>query len=162
MAKALGVEPITAPPVMASDRVLSSREASEADLIYIRLHGRDDIRWMWYGEKIRGIWIPALSVDEIADADLAGKMVVAATCFGATSEFAPAFKAAGATYVSGFGSNYAAVTEHVIGADKLASGLAQGLGLGLSHAGAFRWARARLLPTAWRRADRDALAFTLI
>lgn len=160
--KALRVEPATAPPIVAPSGVLETQAAKDADFWYFRLHGRQDVPGVWYGEGQKGLWSPALHVDEIDELDLSGKLVVTSTCWAMDSHFPIAFKAAGADFIGGYGFNYAAAGGRVIGADKLASSIYRGLRLGFSPARAFRLAKAWLLPTAWRRADRDALAFTLV
>ena len=69
---------------------------------------------------------------------------------------------AGARYVvGGSGPNYAA-GERVIGADKLVRELIAGMQWGWPALRALYIARLKLLATAWRKADRDAMEFRVI
>jgi hypothetical protein len=161
--KAMGAGLVfAAPPIASYSGILSTEAARQADLLYFRLHGSPDQRVMWYGEEIKDRWTPALHASEVDGLDMRGQLVLAGTCWGMTSAFVGAFTSAGADFIGGYGFNYAASsTSRVIGTDKLAEGVLAGLKLGLSHAGALRYGKTRLLATAWRRADRDALRFTM-
>jgi hypothetical protein len=160
--RATGVEPLTSPPMRQGTL---AADPSGCTLLYFRLHGMEQAPGAMFGDGM----IPALSVEQVAEWNLAGAVVVLANCYGATSQFPAAFYRAGAVAViAGDGPNQAA-SARIIGADLLAMWVRKVLtlldGAPMSNA-IVRWAmivaRARLALTAWRAPDRDAMAFRIV
>lgn len=159
--EALGVDPLTSPPLEAN--ILDYSLFEGHDVWYIRLHGHAQIKDVWYGEEVPGAWVPALSSEDIRSMDLTKTLVIAGTCYGLESDFPPSFMAAGAKgFIGGYGFNYASTEERVIGPDRLAAWTIRALKMGASVPLAFWLAKAVTLFSAWRGADRDALGFQLI
>lgn len=171
VAKATGVYPLTSPPLTAT--TLDSKMLEGYDLLYFRLHAFKGGE-RWYGESlevaslpkaVRGVALkrwPALDRLHFVMADLGGAIVVLANCYGASSPLVQAMYKAGASVViAGSGPNYAA-GNRVMGADLLVQQVIRGLQAGKNIKKALRWARMRLLLTAWRKPDRDALGFRII
>jgi len=170
--KATGVEPITSPPMVAHE--FDPKELQDRDLIYIRLHGFEDIGDTWFGEDLRGPRLPAslraaaikpwpaLTREHLNGIDLGGAAVVLANCHGATSPMVPALYRAGAqAVVAGPGPNLAA-GDQVVGTDTLVRWIILAVRCGLSIRRAVRVAKIRLATTAWRVSDRDALGFKIM
>jgi hypothetical protein len=132
------------------------------DFLYFRLHGLPQIPRAMYGDQIEGARVPALYIEQLTGVNLSGATVLVANCFGATSPFVGAFYRAGAgAVIAGAGPNLAAA-ERVIGTDKLAASLLRYLAAGEAAKTALTRAKLWLLPTIFRAADRDALAFKLM
>lgn len=172
--KATGVEPLCCPPVMAES--FDPLWLEGHDLLYFRLHGFAGQHNVWYGEHPEmketvpeALWgasiqsYPALLAKTIERADLSGSIVVVANCYGADNLiFASAFYDAGAiAVIAAPGPNFAAGSD-VIGADSLVKTMLDNLQRGMDTKKALAWARANLLFTAWREADRDALGFRIL
>jgi len=167
VAAATGVEPVASPPTMASQFDVQWLEGY--DLIYFRLHrilGRPG----WYGEAsrtnmaVRGTMYPlALTRVQVNFADLGGAVVVVGNCFSANGDpMVRALYGAGARLViAGPGENVAA-GNRVVGTDLLVKWLIRGMEWGMRAQRALEVARARLALTAWRGADRDAMAFAIV
>ena len=171
VAKATGVRPLTSPPLTVT--TLNSEALEGHDLLYFRLHafkGGD----RWYGESfetaklpeaIRGTMIeqwPALDRLHFIEANLGGAVVVLANCYGVSSPLVRDIHEAGAsTVIAGPGSNYAA-GNRIMGTDLLVQQIIRGLKAGKSIKKALQRAKMRLLLTAWRKPDRDALGFKII
>jgi hypothetical protein len=131
-----------------------------ADLLYFRLHGAEALRGIWFGEDGDGGMIPALEAHNIRGADLRGAVAVVANCYGANDPLVQLLYQVGArAVIAGEGPNMAA-GNNIIGTDLLVRWFR--LSMHLGPAWALRIARARLLATGWRVADRDALAFRII
>jgi len=157
--RATGVFPYVAPPMTCSG--FDPCWLQQRDLIYIRLHGMREINGTWFGRSWDGALWPAFDASCIPD-DLGGAVVVIATCFGDRSILVPEFYRAGASAViAGAGLNFAA-KQRVIGVDLLVQWMLRGLAVGLSAERSLDLAKARLVLTAFRRADRDALEFRKI
>jgi hypothetical protein len=117
--RAAGVEPLTCPPVCASDfepRWLAGGDDGPWDLIYLDLHGQPGDT-AWYGDQ----HIVALTEKQVRSVDLGGAVVFAVNCYLADDEspMMDALLDAGARYViGGAGLNYGG-TASMIGASKL-------------------------------------------
>jgi len=165
--RALGVEPLTSPPLMASS--FPRRKLRDLDMLYFRLHGVGGA--VWWGEGREGDKPTAFTPRCLSEADLGGCVVVVANCYGSDDPLAVALYKAGAeAVIAGAGPNYAA-GDVVTGTDLLARWLRFGLALGLSVQWALRLARARLRLDVRRLAlplgdvvhpSGDALAFDVI
>ena len=156
--KALDVEPLTCPPTHG----LTPGDLSGRDLVYIRLHGSPQFPGVWFGEDESGSRFPALTIEDVRAADLSGAVVIAASCYGADSEFPAAFYAAGAALVvAGSGPNFAA-GNRVIGADLLAQTVLKSLAAGIKPEKSVTLAKARLCLSSYRAADRDTQQFKII
>lgn len=158
---ATGVEPITSPPMTAAN--FSPDWLEGHDLLYFRLHSA----WNrgikgWFGESCEGLHF-ALSEAQILAADLAGSVIVVANCYGGNGDpmITALYRAGAGAVVAGTGQNIAAA-KRVIGTDLLVRWVIQGLCVGISLRRALAVAKVRLAFTAWRRSDRDALAFGII
>jgi hypothetical protein len=159
VAEATGVEPLVSPPMTASE--FDVRWLEDHDVIYFRLHGTVD-QTVWYGEGPQGGLYVALTITQLREARLGGALVVVANCYAARSPMvAELYRAGASAVIAGEGPNFAA-GGRVIGADKLAREVIAGLGKGRSLERALRIAKMKLLATAWRRPDRDALGFRVI
>ena len=171
VARATGVRPLTSPPLFAE--TLNPRSLEGHDLLYFRLHAFEG-SGMWFGEgpevaklsrAMHGAAIrkwPALDRLHFIEANLGGAVVVLANCYGASSPLVrDIYKAGASVVIAGPGSNYAA-GNRVIGTDLLVQQVIRGLRAGKSIKKALRRARMRLLLTAWRKPDRDALGFKII
>jgi hypothetical protein len=102
-------------------------------------------------------------MEHINQADLDGAVVVVANCFGHTDPMVGALYDAGASSViAGPGPNYAFGDGFVGGTDKLVRGIIKAMEAGKGVPSALQYAKRRLLLTAWRRADRDALQFEIM
>lgn len=157
--KATGVEPVVSPPMTASE--FDVRWLEGHDVLYFRLHGMVD-QTVWYGEGSRGGLYVALTINQLREPRLGGALVVVANCYAAKSPMiAELYRAGASAVIAGEGPNFAA-GRRVIGADKLAREVIAGLRGGRSIERALRVARMKLLATAWRGADRDALGFRVI
>jgi len=157
--RATGVTPITSPPVTVETFQPSWMEGY--DLLYFRLHGIPGGD-LWFGEDQDGRISPALTRGQIAQADLTGAIVVVANCYGAETEMAREFYRSRASIViAGYGKNYAA-SNRVLGTDLMVRWIIRVLKLGLSARRALTVAKARLVTTAWRASDRDALGFHVL
>jgi len=153
---ATGVEPRTSPPLAAN--AFDSRWLAGYDLLYFRLHGHKSFPTLMFGDG----QIPALIAGQVRAADLDGAIVVIANCYGADSPLVQAFYAAGADVViAGHGPNIAA-GNRVVGTDLLVKWLIRCLQMRLPVKRALTVAKARLLATSWRAADRDAREFTIM
>ncbi len=152
----------TSPPIRLSDGGLDLSQYTGSPIWYIRLHGIAEEPGLRYGED-GPLWVPALSVEQVRDLDLSGTVVISGCCHAVESDFPQAYLDAGAiAFVGGSGFNFAAASDRVIGADTLARWMTKGLSKRLSPTAAYRLARMRLVTTAWRMADRDALQFDFI
>jgi hypothetical protein len=159
VAEATGIEPLTSPPMTAVEFEPGWMEGH--DLLYFRLHGLNEAT-LWFGEGRDGNHCLALTDSQIKQADLDGAVAVIGNCYGARSPMVKALYQAGASAViAGSGENYAA-GQRVIGADKLAREVIDGLRRGRSVTRALYIARLKLFMTVWRAADRDALEFRVI
>ncbi len=159
VAEATGVEPLVSPPMTASEFNPTWLEGH--DVLYVRLHATVD-QTVWYGEGPQGGLYVALTINQLREARLAGALVLVANCYGAKSPMvAELYRAGASAVIAGEGPNFAA-GGRVIGADKLAREVIAGLGKGLSIERALRFAKVKLLTTAWRGPDRDALGFRII
>lgn len=157
--EATGVEPLVSPPMTASE--FNPRWLEGHGLLYFRLHGTVD-QTVWYGEGPQGGLYVALTINQLREARLGGALVVVANCYGAQSPMvAELYRAGAGAVIAGDGPNYAA-GGRVIGADKLAREVIAGLRGGRSVERALRIAKMKLLATAWRGPDRDALGFRVI
>jgi hypothetical protein len=135
------------------------------DLIYLRLHGLPDVPDTWFGERMDGRLLPALTKANLDELDpirgLGGAVVVLANCFGAESPMAQELLEAGASAViAGYGPNVAA-GRRVVGPDLLVSWVIRAMRRGASVRRALQVAKGRLALSAWRAADRDAMRFRL-
>lgn len=159
VAEATGIEPLISPPMMAVEFDPGWMEGY--DLLYFRLHGFGEAT-LWFGEGRDGKNCLALTASQVEQANLDGAVVVIGNCYGAHSPMITALYQAGASAViTGSGPNHAA-GERVIGADKLVREVINGLRKGRTVARALYIAKLKLLTTAWRAADRDALEFCVI
>ncbi len=161
VSRALGVIPLTAPPLKAS--TFDPKWLEGYDLLYFRLHGLEAIPTSMFYEEADESFSPALNVRQIGFACLkAGSVVIMANCYGTESPFVRAFYQAGAAAViAGPGQNWA-LEKSIVGPDLLARWLAQKLAKGLTVERAFSIAKTRLLLTSYRAADRDALGFKIM
>jgi hypothetical protein len=165
--KALGVEPLTSPPVTASS--FPRRKLRDLDMLYFRLHGEESEPWR--GEGVEGDKPVAFTPRCLSEADLGGCVVVVANCYGSDDPLVAALYEVGAeAVIAGPGLNYAA-GDMVTGADLLARWLRFGLELDLSVQWALRIAKLRLRIDVRRFAlplgemvnpSGDALAFDVI
>jgi len=157
VAQATGVEPLTSPPVLANE--FDPHWLSGHDLIYFRLHGIPSMSDIWLNDGRRA----ALYKATVARARLDGAVVVVANCYGMEQgDFLQAFYRAGAgAVITGPGENMAAANR-VVGTDLLVKWLLFGLKAGLPLGYAVAGAKARLVATAFRASDRDALAFRIV
>lgn len=153
--EAVGVDPITSPPTTAPHFNPLWLEGN--DLIYFRLHGAKGFS-SWFNDH-GGL---ALDIAAVEIADLGGAVVVVANCYGASDPMIQALYMAGAsTVIAGEGPNYGG-RGYAIGTDLLTMWLRRGLELGISVPTSLAIARARLAMTAWRKSDRDAMAFRVM
>lgn len=160
VARATGVKPITSPPVLAGD--FQPEWLEGYDLLYFRLHGLKWARGVWFGEDERGNHVPALEKRHLDVVDLSGAVVILANCYGFTSPMVREFYEAGArTVIAGPGPNMAAGWR-VIGTDKLTRSIITCMKRGWAIERALQWAKAQLVTTIWRAADRDALEFEIM
>lgn len=160
VARATGVEPYTSPPW--TSKRFDPQVMEGYDLLYFRLHQAQAIQGVWLGERDDGEWIPALRVEQLEGLDLGSCIVVIANCWGVEGPFVPAFYQAGAAVViAAPGPNFGA-SNAVVGADLLVQWIIRGLRWGFSVRRALAMAKVRLLATAWRGTDRDALAFQIM
>ncbi len=170
--KATGVRPLTSPPMLAQH--FDPQRMEGYDLLYFRLHGFEDIPDTWFGEDGRGPHLPlalraaaikrypAMTASQLDDVDLGGAVVVIANCYGADSPLVAGFYQAGAAAViAGSGPNLAAA-QQVVGTDALVQALIAAMNWGFGVRRALILARARLLATIWRAADRDALELKIM
>jgi len=160
---AVGVEPLTSPPCRSGGQ---STDWTGYDLVYVRLHGREDTPDVWFGQGLDGRFVSALTIDDIRTAS---GIWLLANCYAAESPWPQALYRAGADVViAGGGINYAANTS-VVGADLLARWLRYGLVLGLSAEHGLKLAKARLWMTKNRALSKghpvplkdDTLAFSI-
>jgi len=157
VAAATGTTPYTSLPWTAETL---GRLPGGYGLLYFRLHGSEVERGIWFGEDANRDLVPALEAHNIKGADLRGAVAVVANCYGADDPLVQLLYQAGArAVIAGEGPNMAA-GNNIIGTDLLVRWLR--LSLRMGPAWALRVARARLLATGWREADRDALAFRII
>jgi len=157
--RAVGVIPLSSPPYTSNH--IHPGLFTGHDLIYFRLHAAP-LSMMWHGDNGKGTKPIALSVYNFRRADLGGAVVVVANCHGTKSPIVPALYQAGASAViAGPGENYASGSR-VIGTDKLVKNLIRGLEHGQDIKRALRYAKMKLLLTAWRKPDRDALQFRIM
>jgi hypothetical protein len=160
VARATGVTPFTSPPWDAE--TFRPAWLAGRDLIYFRLHGLPGAYPVWFGEGADGNLTPAFCRPNLGVADLGGATVVIANCYSTHGPLLQAFYDAGAgAVIAAPGENYAAGNV-VLGADLLAKWVILGLRLGLSVERALQLAKTRLILTAWRISDRDALGFRII
>jgi len=158
--KALDVEAYSSPPYKAS--TFNPALMAGRDMLYFRLHGLPAVPYQMLGEDMEGNMAPALNLEHLNGVDLGGAVVMIANCYSAESPFVPAFYRAGArAVIAAPGANFAAAGD-VIGSDLLARWVKLGMEAGLSIGRALSVAKMRLLPTAWRAADRDALGFKIM
>jgi len=131
------------------------------DVLYFRLHGKRGIPG-WYGDGVAGEPAALFSV-HILSARLQGATVVVANCYGADSDpMVDALYRAGAGYViAGPGKNKA-LGRKVVGPDLLVQWMLRVLRAGWSAPVALAVARMRLVLTAVRESDADALGFKVI
>jgi hypothetical protein len=162
--RAVGVEPLTSPPLHAG---CLPADWADADFVYVRLHGRDDVPDTWFGESDDGDSTTALTLDSLPPVH---GVWLLANCYSAESPWPAALYRAGASAViAGSGPNYAA-SRVVIGTDLLARWLRYGLSAGLSTVAALRLAKTRLFLSPDRakvnghkvHPGADARAFKLI
>ena len=160
VARAVGVEPYTSPPWMATRFDLSLLIGN--DLLYFRLHQAGAFTDLWLGEKEDGGLVPALRADQLEGLDIGSPVVLIANCYGDEGPFVPAFYRAGArAVIAAPGPNWAA-GNMVIGTDLLAKWLIWGLRHRWPVQRALTMAKLRLMATAWRVSDRDALEFKIM
>ena len=162
--KAVGVEPMTSPPLSAGN---VPDVWAGADFVYVRLHGRPNVPDTWFGESSNGDAITALTIGDLGE--VSGVWLLA-NCYGAESPWVAVLYRAGAqAVVAGNGPNYAA-RKRVVGTDLLARWLKHGLELGLSVQWALRLAKVRVSLSKYSRAavngravrpNVNALAFQL-
>lgn len=157
---AVGAEPFTSPPHTIQT---VGKSFANADFIYFRLHGTPKVRQVWFGETDKGGLVAAFDMSNLVGVTLKrSPVVLIANCFGDQSALVQALYDAGASAViAGDGPNYAA-GKRVIGTDKLASLLLSLLKRGYEIGTAVKLAKARLLLTSWRSADKDAARFRII
>lgn len=151
---------MTAPPYKAE--TFNPALLEGCGFLYFRLEGMAQIPRAMFGDEVAGVRSPALYAEQLLGLNLSGAVVLLANCYSTTSLFPAAFYRVGArAVIAGEGSNYAA-RNAVIGADLLAKWLLFYLRAGLPPDRALRRAKMRLIPTLFRAADRDALAFKLM
>jgi len=165
--KALGVEPLTSPPLVAE--TFPRRKLRDLDLLYFRLHGEDGQPWR--GEGRDGDKPIAFTHRCLSKADLSGCVVIVANCYGAEDPLVVALYEVGAdAVIAGPGLNYASGGA-VTGTDLLARWMRFGLALGLSVQWALKLAKTRLKLDVRRltlplgevvHPSGDALAFDVI
>lgn len=166
---ALGVEPLTSPPLTAHSFPRS--RLAGADYIYFRLHGDGPKPGPWWGEGYDGLKPPAFGKASLVGVDLGGAVVLVANCYGASDPLVGDLYRAGAgAVITGPGPNYA-MGAGVVGTDLLARWLKLWLGVAGSVQWALGLAKLRLRLTAGRRVvsalgqvvqpNRDALAFDI-
>lgn len=149
---------LTSPPLTATD--IGPKSFEGYDLIYFRLHSGPGST-VWFGDdgKVRAI---AFTPTCIAGARLDGAVVILANCHGENNPLIEIFYQLGAkAVIAGAGKNYAG-GKRVIGTDLLTAWIIKGLKAGMSIERAMRLAKARLVFTAWRGPDRDALEFKIM
>lgn len=152
---------MTSPPLTEKD--LTPEVLEGHDYMYFRLHGLVATPDIWYGEGADGNWVPGFLADNLAGVDLGGAVVVLANCFSMYSAVLPKLIQSGASAVlAGPGRNFAATGGRVVGVDLLAQWVLRGLERGWGIRRSLLLAKSRLLLSAWRSADKDALEFTLI
>lgn len=160
VAQAMGMEPYTSPPWVAN--TFNPDVLIGYDLLYFRLHQARAFPDLWLGQKKDGGLVPAFRVEQLETVRLGSPIVLIANCYGVEGPFVPAFYRAGArAVIAAPGPNFAAGNV-VIGTDLLAKWLIRGLRWGLSVGRALTMAKARLVTTAWRDSDRDALQFKIM
>lgn len=159
---ATGVEPLTSPPLDAATFPIKNRKLQGCDLIYFRLHTLPQHPLTWFGEETSGRLIPALDERFVESVNLGGAVVVVANCHGLDNPLVGRLYDAGARIViAGAGPNLAAA-KRVVGVDLLTKWLIRGLRRGMKPKRALQLAKVRLLATAWRGSDRDALKFKIL
>lgn len=162
--KALGVDPTISPPMVRSTLNLHKWRYRHG-FLYFRLHGIVEVPNVWFGQDKNLDLFPALGIESLDGVDLEGATIMTAACYGTEPVFAKLLQAfydrGAAAVIAGSDRNFAG-KGRVIGVDRLARSVMQGLKLGLSSKNALRTAKARLSLTAWRSADRDALLFSII
>lgn len=158
--KAVGIVPWTSPPWTA--HTFKPELLVGYDLLYFRLHQALAIPSLWLGERENGSLLSAFRVEQLEGLRLGKPIVLIANCYGVRGPFVPAFYKAGANAViAAPGPNFAA-KNLIIGTDLLARWLIRGLRLGLNVKRALTVAKTRLIATAWRGSDRDALQFKIM
>jgi len=158
--EAVGVSPLTSPPMTAADFRPSLLEGY--DFIYIRLHGLPQVLDLWLGERLDGGLLPALTRNHIEAADLTDAVILLANCYGASSPMAQEMYDSGArAVIAGHGPNYAA-GKTIRGADLLAKWFLIALRGGAPPPAALTMAKSRLAMSSWRKSDRDTLEFSII
>jgi hypothetical protein len=152
---------LTCPPTFASD--LTPADLEGYSLIYVDLHGQPESVYLRAGE---GQDLPALNAQTVRQADLAGTVVFATTCYLPQTPFLPAFLQAGAVaVVGGDGENWGK-RKKPVGAQSLAAKMLARMragGVGLPEAleqakREMRWSLENLLD---RKATQDALRFEI-
>jgi hypothetical protein len=122
--------------------------------VYVDMHGRpENPYWLYAGGK------RAIHVNELG-LETNGKIVFATTCHLPETKFYDNIVNSGNTLVSGAGSNWGGV-DRAIGAALLALWFRKMLEAGFSVRKALFLAKARVALTSLRRADRDALKFSV-
>lgn len=159
VARATGVQPLTSPPMTASE--FETKWLEGYDLLYFRLHGKRGIPG-WYGDGAAGEPAALFSV-HILGARLWDVTAVVANCFSADDDpMVDALYRAGAGYViAGPGENKA-LGRKVVGTDLLVQWVLRALRAGWTVPVALSVAKARLALTAFRESDADALGFKIV
>lgn len=110
-----GATLLSAPPYVA--REMTPARLERYDVLYLDLHGQPGSVYLYYGAPALQA---ALHVDTIRQANLAGAVVFATTCYLPATPFLHAFLQAGArAVIAGEGVNYAGRTR-LAGAQLLA------------------------------------------
>lgn len=156
---ATGVDPLTSPPMRASQFNPQWLEAH--DLIYFRLHGMAG-RSGWFGDGGEGFPL-ALTPVQVRAANLSGAVVVVANCYGDEDDamIEALYDAGAIAVIAGPGENAAAANK-VVGTDLLVQWIIRAMRIGMAVERALDLARARLIFSLWRAADRDARAFKIV
>lgn len=156
--RGLGAEVVVCPPDDAT--TLTAKRLQGYDALYIDLHGLAGTGYLLAGKAQD---LPALSVNEVRQADLKGVVVFATTCFLPQTPFLQAFRDAGATVIAGEGENFGGRWT-LSGAQSLARAVFEGLARQAGDAlatftGALE--RVRGQQTRHKQAQADALTFRL-
>jgi hypothetical protein len=173
VAAALGIEPVTSPPLRAplsdDDRARLCEAMRDAEMIYVRLHGlRGTVGWFGEEENLLGAYgiVAALGLADVAGLPWADAIVLVANCYGADGDpmIDAVYEAGARLVIAGRGRNWAG-SRMVAGTDRLAQGYARWLrwlGTG-ERAARIGLALARVeMGVAGGFAERDAARFAII
>lgn len=137
--RAVGVEPVTSPPVGMFDAEWQDPGYLACELLYVKLHGLPDQPY-WYGDGLS----TCCSAEQLERQQLAGAVVFAGNCNLPESPMLAALFAAGVeAVVCGSGVNYGG-RRMVRASDILGQTFVRAMRFGLDPRAALRLARARV------------------